>query len=98
MQPLSNPPYVGGSAAQLTQKTTMCSLMTWLLWYLGNPVWLKGTFHNFSCYKVSLCLHSGGGGNFVLSSSFVGYGTVTGAGAPMVQHGYGFFYQVRDDR
>ncbi|XP_059909780.1 peroxisomal carnitine O-octanoyltransferase-like isoform X4 [Gadus macrocephalus] len=41
---------------------------------------------------------SGGGGNFTLSSSLVGYTTVLGAVAPMVQHGYGFFYRIRDDR
>ncbi|TKS82045.1 Peroxisomal carnitine O-octanoyltransferase [Collichthys lucidus] len=41
---------------------------------------------------------SGGGGNFVLSSSLVGYTTVLGAVAPMVPHGYGFFYRIRDDR
>lgn len=43
-------------------------------------------------------LRSGGGGNFVLSSSLVGYTTVLGAVAPMVPHGYGFFYRIRDDR
>ncbi|KAK5862310.1 hypothetical protein PBY51_017720 [Eleginops maclovinus] len=41
---------------------------------------------------------SGGGGNFVLSSSLVGYTTVLGAVAPMVHHGYGFFYCIREDR
>ncbi|AWO96610.1 putative peroxisomal carnitine O-octanoyltransferase [Scophthalmus maximus] len=41
---------------------------------------------------------SGGGGNFVLSSSLVGYTTVLGAVAPMVHQGYGFFYRIRDDR
>ncbi|CAL8247207.1 unnamed protein product [Lota lota] len=41
---------------------------------------------------------SGGGGNFVLSSSLVGYKTVVGVGAPMVQHGYGCFYNIRNDR
>uniref|UniRef100_G3P3T2 Peroxisomal carnitine O-octanoyltransferase n=1 Tax=Gasterosteus aculeatus aculeatus TaxID=481459 RepID=G3P3T2_GASAC len=41
---------------------------------------------------------SGGGGNFVLSSSLVGYTTVLGAVAPMVHRGYGFFYRIRDDR
>ncbi|XP_067366387.1 peroxisomal carnitine O-octanoyltransferase isoform X1 [Channa argus] len=41
---------------------------------------------------------SGGGGNFVLSSSLVGYTTILGAVAPMVHHGYGFFYRIRDDR
>ncbi|KAM3872650.1 peroxisomal carnitine O-octanoyltransferase-like [Diretmus argenteus] len=41
---------------------------------------------------------SGGGGNFVLSSSLAGYTTVLGAVAPMVHHGYGVFYSIRDDR
>ncbi|XP_074538683.1 peroxisomal carnitine O-octanoyltransferase [Halichoeres trimaculatus] len=41
---------------------------------------------------------SGGGGNFVLSSSLVGYTTVLGVVAPMVPYGYGFFYRIRDDR
>ena len=45
-----------------------------------------------------LYLHSGGGGNFVLSSSLAGYQTVVGVGAPMVPHGYGCFYNIRDDR
>uniref|UniRef100_A0A671UQQ4 Peroxisomal carnitine O-octanoyltransferase n=1 Tax=Sparus aurata TaxID=8175 RepID=A0A671UQQ4_SPAAU len=45
-----------------------------------------------------LYARSGGGGNFVLSSSLVGYTTVLGAVAPMVHHGYGFFYRIRDDR
>lgn len=43
-------------------------------------------------------LCSGGGGNFVLSSSLVGYTTVLGAVAPMVPHGYGFFYRIREGR
>jgi len=34
----------------------------------------------------------------VLSTSLVGYTTVLGAVAPMVPHGYGFFYRIRDDR
>ncbi|KAF7656061.1 hypothetical protein LDENG_00046780 [Lucifuga dentata] len=41
---------------------------------------------------------SGGGGNFVLSSSLVGYTKVLGVVAPMVYQGYGFFYCIRDDR
>ncbi|CAM9324436.1 peroxisomal carnitine O-octanoyltransferase isoform X1 [Lampetra fluviatilis] len=41
---------------------------------------------------------SGGGGNFVLSTSLVGYTNTLGAVAPMVPHGYGFFYRIRDDR
>lgn len=34
----------------------------------------------------------------MLSTSLVGYTTVLGAVAPMVPHGYGFFYRIRDDR
>ncbi|MCJ8745530.1 hypothetical protein PDJAM_G00131280 [Pangasius djambal] len=49
-------------------------------------------------YSDPLYIKSGGGGNFVLSSSLVGYTTVLGAVAPMVNHGYGFFYRIRDDR
>uniref|UniRef100_A0A673AS02 Peroxisomal carnitine O-octanoyltransferase n=1 Tax=Sphaeramia orbicularis TaxID=375764 RepID=A0A673AS02_9TELE len=49
-------------------------------------------------YKDPLYTKSGGGGNFVLSTSLVGYTTVLGAVAPMVHHGYGFFYRIRDDR
>ncbi|XP_060104426.1 peroxisomal carnitine O-octanoyltransferase [Heteronotia binoei] len=41
---------------------------------------------------------SGGGGNFVLSTSLVGYTRVIGAVVPMVHHGYGCFYRIRDDR
>ncbi|XP_020633624.3 peroxisomal carnitine O-octanoyltransferase isoform X1 [Pogona vitticeps] len=41
---------------------------------------------------------SGGGGNFVLSTSLVGYTRVGGAVVPMVHNGYGFFYRIRDDR
>ncbi|KAG7470020.1 hypothetical protein MATL_G00134880 [Megalops atlanticus] len=49
-------------------------------------------------YTDPLYAKSGGGGNFVLSTSLVGYTTVLGAVAPMVPHGYGFFYRIRDDR
>ncbi|KAM6315274.1 peroxisomal carnitine O-octanoyltransferase [Aegotheles albertisi] len=41
---------------------------------------------------------SGGGGNFVLSSSLTGYTKFNGSTAPMVHHGYGFFYSIREDR
>ncbi|XP_069504492.1 peroxisomal carnitine O-octanoyltransferase isoform X2 [Ambystoma mexicanum] len=41
---------------------------------------------------------SGGGGNFVLSTSLVGYTSVHGAVAPMIRDGYGMFYRIRDDR
>ncbi|CAL9705763.1 unnamed protein product [Knipowitschia caucasica] len=49
-------------------------------------------------FKDPLYSRSGGGGNFVLSSSLVGYTTVLGAVAPMVHQGYGVFYRIRDDR
>ncbi|KAK7886788.1 hypothetical protein WMY93_026409 [Mugilogobius chulae] len=49
-------------------------------------------------FKDPLYSKSGGGGNFVLSSSLVGYTTVLGAVAPMVHQGYGVFYRIRDDR
>ncbi|XP_005153004.2 peroxisomal carnitine O-octanoyltransferase [Melopsittacus undulatus] len=41
---------------------------------------------------------SGGGGNFVLSTSLTGYTRFSGCALPMVDHGYGFFYSIRDDR
>ncbi|KAM4685371.1 peroxisomal carnitine O-octanoyltransferase [Amazona ochrocephala] len=41
---------------------------------------------------------SGGGGNFVLSTSLTGYTRFNGGAVPMVEHGYGFFYSIRDDR
>ncbi|XP_022371123.1 peroxisomal carnitine O-octanoyltransferase [Enhydra lutris kenyoni] len=41
---------------------------------------------------------SGGGGNFVLSTSLVGYFKIQGVAVPMVHNGYGFFYHIRDDR
>ncbi|NXI63064.1 OCTC octanoyltransferase, partial [Anseranas semipalmata] len=41
---------------------------------------------------------SGGGGNFVLSTSLTGYTRFSGCALPMVRHGYGFFYAIRDDR
>ncbi|XP_028833452.1 peroxisomal carnitine O-octanoyltransferase [Denticeps clupeoides] len=49
-------------------------------------------------YTDPLYAKSGGGGNFVLSTSLVGYTSVLGAVAPMVHHGYGCFYRIRDDR
>lgn len=58
---------------------------------------------SFQVSSLTFCFfcflsHSGGGGNFVLSSSLVGYTTILGAVAPMVHNGYGFFYRIRDDR
>lgn len=41
---------------------------------------------------------SGGGGNFVLSTSLIGYLRVQGVVVPMMHSGYGVFYHIRDDR
>lgn len=41
---------------------------------------------------------SGGGGNFVLSTSLIGYLRIHGLVVPMVHNGWGFFYNIRDDR
>ncbi|XP_042540558.1 peroxisomal carnitine O-octanoyltransferase [Dipodomys spectabilis] len=49
-------------------------------------------------FKDPLFSRSGGGGNFVLSTSLVGYLRVQGVVVPMVHNGYGFFYHIRDDR
>uniref|UniRef100_A0A8C7RPF8 Peroxisomal carnitine O-octanoyltransferase n=1 Tax=Oncorhynchus mykiss TaxID=8022 RepID=A0A8C7RPF8_ONCMY len=49
-------------------------------------------------FTDTLYCKSGGGGNFTLSTSLAGYTTVHGVGAPMVHHGYGFFYRISEDR
>ncbi|NXH11674.1 OCTC octanoyltransferase, partial [Bucco capensis] len=49
-------------------------------------------------YQDQAFTASGGGGNFVLSTSLTGYTRFSGAALPMVDHGYGFFYAIRDDR
>lgn len=41
---------------------------------------------------------TGGGGNFVLSTSTIGYTDSTGGAAPMLPHGYGLFYSMLPDR
>ncbi|OWF42358.1 peroxisomal carnitine O-octanoyltransferase-like isoform X2 [Mizuhopecten yessoensis] len=41
---------------------------------------------------------SGGGGSFVLSTSFVGYTAVYGCVAPMMEHGYGAFYKIEANK
>nr|KAG5698769.1 hypothetical protein BaRGS_032188 [Batillaria attramentaria] len=40
---------------------------------------------------------SGGGGNYILSTSCIGYTTVCGGVAPMCPHGYGTFYCINED-
>jgi len=41
---------------------------------------------------------SGGGGNFVLSTSCVGYTPLIGGVPPMCKDGYGFFYSFEPAR
>lgn len=45
-------------------------------------------------YADPLYLKSGGGGNFVLSTSTLGYSVNVGFVAPMVLDGYGVFYTI----
>ena len=40
---------------------------------------------------------TGGDGNFVLSTSFIGYTTVHGFVSPMCSNGYGVFYRVGEE-
>ena len=41
---------------------------------------------------------SGGNGNFLLSTSCLGYGVIQGVVAPMAAEGYGCFYRINDER
>ena len=43
-------------------------------------------------------IKSGGGGNYVLSTSITGYWGVAGGVPPMVENGYGCFYGIEDNR
>lgn len=65
-------------------------LNTMQIQVLFEPIWGNKSF--------VVCPCSGGGGNFVLSSSLVGYTSVLGVVAPMVHHGYGFFYRINNER
>ena len=49
-------------------------------------------------YDDPLYAKSGGGGNFVLSTSTLGYFINIGFVAPMIQDGYGAFYTMLEDR
>jgi carnitine O-octanoyltransferase len=48
-------------------------------------------------YEDAMYSQSGGGGNFVLSTSTLGYTINVGFVAPMVLDGYGVFYSMLDD-
>lgn len=49
-------------------------------------------------YSDPLYLKSGGGGNFVLSTSTLGYSVNVGFVAPMVLDGYGVFYTITGEQ
>ncbi|CAH1238747.1 CROT [Branchiostoma lanceolatum] len=51
-----------------------------------------------SIFKDAAYTKSGGGGNFALSTSLLGYTPCPGAAAPMVHHGYGIFYNLTSER
>ncbi|XP_035688776.1 uncharacterized protein LOC118424334 [Branchiostoma floridae] len=51
-----------------------------------------------SIYKDEAYTKSGGGGNYVLSTSLIGYTPAPGAAAPMVHHGYCILYNIQPDR
>ncbi|XP_014093225.2 peroxisomal carnitine O-octanoyltransferase [Bactrocera oleae] len=48
-------------------------------------------------YNDPLYMKSGGGGNFVLSTSTLGYTSIVGFVAPMTLDGYGVFYSITTD-
>lgn len=48
--------------------------------------------------KILIFYFSGGGGNFVLSTSFLGFTTCLGGCAAMVKDGYGCFYNIEPKR
>ncbi|XP_054726486.1 peroxisomal carnitine O-octanoyltransferase [Anastrepha obliqua] len=48
-------------------------------------------------YEDPLYIRSGGGGNFILSTSTLGYSTNVGFVAPMTLDGYGVFYTITSD-
>ncbi|XP_076461883.1 peroxisomal carnitine O-octanoyltransferase-like [Babylonia areolata] len=56
----------------------------------GLPI--PSLFQNPAFFK------SGGGGNYILSTSCIGYTTVLGGVCPMCPHGYGIFYCIQDDK
>ena len=63
-------------------------------------LWCIATENNIkipSFYEDPLYTKSGGGGNFVLSTSTLGYTINVGFVAPMVLDGYGVFYAMLDD-
>ncbi|KAK7872854.1 hypothetical protein R5R35_006725 [Gryllus longicercus] len=49
-------------------------------------------------YSQPAYLKSGGGGNFILSTSLLGYTPIGGGVSPMCLNGYGCFYNLMNDR
>ena len=54
-----------------------------------------GIFINVHAFQYSF--YSGGGANFVLSTSCAGFTTVIGGCAAMVKDGYGAFYSIQEN-
>ena len=47
--------------------------------------------------KIVFVFNSGGDANFVLSTSLSGFTVLHGGMAPMVENGYGVFYNINTD-
>ncbi|KAG5675259.1 hypothetical protein PVAND_005174 [Polypedilum vanderplanki] len=64
-------------------------------------LWCIAYENNFpipELYNDPLYTKSGGGGNFVLSTSTLGYFINIGYVAPMIQDGFGIFYTIHDEK
>ena len=46
---------------------------------------------------MNFYIYSGGSGNFILSTSCLGFGVTTGGTSPMCLNGYGVFYRIGSD-
>ena len=56
------------------------------------------TSTHFLTLIFSMFVCSGGDGNFIISSSLLGYARVLGTTWPMVEDGYGTFYSIESER
>jgi len=65
---------------------------------LQIAAYLSGTSPRPAIFTDTAYKKSGGGGNFVLSTSNVGYTPLFGGFAPMTKHGYGACYSILDSR
>uniref|UniRef100_A0A8C5QWS7 Peroxisomal carnitine O-octanoyltransferase n=1 Tax=Leptobrachium leishanense TaxID=445787 RepID=A0A8C5QWS7_9ANUR len=90
--------------AQYQEQCSDLQLVNYAFTSFGKALTKKRRLHpdTFIQLAVQLAFYKlygrGGGGNFVLSTSCLGYTNVHGAVVPMTRDGYGFFYRIRDDR